>query len=73
MKRSAPAGSGFVTPMRTACIATLLVLLSLVPGAAADRKEATEKGDGRVIQLPKPAVKGKVFYLIPVGEPGQRP
>jgi len=55
-----------------ACIATLLVLLSLVPSAAAEPRGGAEKGDGRVIQLPKPAVKEKVFYLIPVGEPGQR-
>jgi SagB-type dehydrogenase family enzyme len=60
MKRSAPAGSGFVTPLRTACIATLLVLLSLVPSGEAELKGGTEKGYNRVIQLPKPAVKGRV-------------
>jgi hypothetical protein len=73
MKRSAPAGSGFVTSLLTACIVRLLVLFVLVPGVAGEPRGGAGKGDGRVIHLPKPAVKGTVFYLIPVGEPGQRP
>jgi SagB-type dehydrogenase family enzyme len=60
MKRSVFAWSGFVTPLLTVCMATILVLLSLVSDAAAELRGGTEKGDDRVIQLPKPAVKGRV-------------
>ncbi len=50
--------SGFKALLPTACAAALFIFL--VPGAETVSGAETQKGDGRVIQLPKPVTKGSL-------------